>query len=274
MENSEQLKNAVKEVYSEVSKQTKEKNEVSLCGVGGDCCGFDYTIFSEDYSSLNGYCKTADLGVGCGIPTQSISIKEGDTVLDLGSGAGNDCFIARKLVGEKGKVIGLDFTPNMLLKAWENLDKMGYNNVEFRFGDIENMPISDSIIDCVISNCVINLVPNKEKAFSEIYRVLKPNGIFSVSDVVLSKNVSDKIRNQIDLYAGCVSGAISKDDYFEIIKKAGFSFDIKKEKEIELKKENLVKLLSEEDANEFIENDIHIYSITIVGKKKDGLICK
>jgi arsenite methyltransferase len=267
MDNNEKLKEAVKEIYSAVSEQSKDINEKSLCGAASECCGFDYTIFSEDYSNLKGYCKTADLGVGCGIPTQSISIKEGDYVLDLGSGAGNDCFIARSLVGEKGKVIGLDFTPKMLKKAWDNCDKMKYNNVEFRFGDIEDIPVATGIIDVVISNCVINLVPNKKKAFEEIYRVLKPSGFFSVSDVVLSKEVSEKIRSQVDLYAGCVAGAIPKDEYLGIIKSLGFDYEIKKQKEIELKKENLLKLLSEEDADEFIKNDIHIYSVTIVGKK-------
>lgn len=270
MDSNDKMKEAVKEIYSSVSEQSKDKNEKSLCGVASDCCGFDYTIFSEDYSKLNGYCKTADLGVGCGIPTQSISIKEGDYVLDLGSGAGNDCFIARSLVGEKGKVIGVDFTPKMLKKAWENCDKMKYNNVEFRFGDIEDIPVSCGIIDVVISNCVINLVPNKKKAFEEIFRVLKPSGFFSVSDVVMSKEVSDKIRSQVDLYAGCVAGAIPKDDYLSIIKNAGFDYEIKKEKEIELKKENLLKLLSEEDVDEFIKNDIHIYSITVIGKKTEN----
>jgi arsenite methyltransferase len=268
MDNNEKMKEAVKEIYSAVSQQSKDQNEKSLCGVGSDCCRFDYTIFSEDYSNLKGYCKTADLGVGCGIPTQSISIKEGDYILDLGSGAGNDCFIARSLVGEKGKVIGLDFTPKMLKKAWENCDKMNYNNVEFRFGDIEDIPVASGIIDVVISNCVINLVPNKRKAFDEIFRVLKLTGFFSVSDVVLSKEVSEKIRSQVDLYAGCVAGAIPKNEYLEIIKTVGFDYEIKKEKEIELKKENLLKLLSEEDVNEFLKNDIHIYSITIVGRKR------
>lgn len=267
MDKNEKLKEAVKEIYSTVSEQSKEKNDKSLCGVASECCGFDYTIFSEDYSNLKGYCKTADLGVGCGIPTQNISIREGDYVLDLGSGAGNDCFIARSLVGEKGKVIGLDFTPKMLKKAWENCDKMKYNNVEFRFGDVEDIPVASGLIDVVISNCVINLVPNKKKAFEEIHRVLKPSGFFSVSDVVLSKEVSDKIKGQIDLYAGCVAGAIPKDEYLSIIKNTGFDYEIKKEKEIELKKENLLKLLTEQDVDEFINNDIHIYSVTIVGKK-------
>ena len=153
--NNSDVKNNVKEGYSKIANQSKVKNEQSLCGITGSC-NVDFSIFSEDYSQINGYCENADLGLGCGIPTSSVKIKEGDTVLDLGSGAGNDCFIARKMVGNSGKVIGLDMTPEMLIKAWQNTDKMGYNNVEFRFGDIENMPISDNIIDVVISNCVIS----------------------------------------------------------------------------------------------------------------------
>jgi len=216
---------------------------------------------------MQGYCKTADLGVGCGIPTQSISLKSGDYVLDLGCGAGNDCFIARSLVGEKGKVIGLDFTPNMLKKAWENSDKMNYNNVEFRFGDIEDMPVATGIIDVVISNCVINLVPNKKKAFDEISRVLKPTGFFSISDVVMNKEIPEKMKSRVDLYAGCVAGAIIKEQYLEIIKNSGFDYEIKKEKEVVLGKENLLKFLSEEETEEYLNKDIRIYSITVVGKK-------
>jgi arsenite methyltransferase len=267
MENNEKIKEQVKEIYSGVAEQSKEKNQQTLCGVSPECCSFDYTIFSEDYSSMQGYCKTADLGVGCGIPTQSISLKSGDYVLDLGCGAGNDCFIARSLVGEKGKVIGLDFTPNMLKKAWENCDKMNYNNVEFRFGDIEDMPVATGIIDFVISNCVINLVPNKKKAFDEISRVLKPTGFFSISDVVLNKEIPEKMKSRVDLYAGCVAGAIIKEQYLDIIKNSGFDYEIKKEKEVLFGKENLLKFLSEEETEEYLSKDIRIYSITVVGKK-------
>ena len=162
MKTSEELKNTVKEKYSEIALQSKEDNAVSCCGVGSDC-GVDYTIFSEDYTKLDGYNADADLSLGCGLPTEFAQINEGDTVLDLGSGAGNDCFVSRAITGENGKVIGLDFTETMINKARENADKLGFNNVEFRQGDIENMPIGGNSIDVVVSNCVLNLVPDRSE---------------------------------------------------------------------------------------------------------------
>jgi len=161
MKTSEELKNVVKEKYSEIANQTKQENEESCCGVGG-CCTVDHAVFAEDYSKLGGYNSDADLGLGCGIPTEFAQIKEGDTVLDLGSGAGNDCFVDRELVGASGKVIGVDMTDVMIDKARENAEKLNFNNVEFRKGDIESLPIGGNRIDTVISNCVLNLVPDKE----------------------------------------------------------------------------------------------------------------
>jgi ubiquinone/menaquinone biosynthesis C-methylase UbiE len=268
--NGDQIKEKVKEVYTEVVNQPKKQNDESLCGVGGgSCCGIDYTIFSEDYTKLEGYCKNADLGLGCGNPTEGVKIQEGDVVLDLGCGAGNDCFIARNYVGKTGKVIGLDFTPQMLKKAWQNLDAMNFNNIEFRFGDIEDMPVADSIIDVVISNCVINLVPNKKKAFQEIHRVLKPSGFFTISDVVSSKELPIKIKNEANLYAGCVSGAIVKEDYLELIKNIGFSVEVRKEKDVKIPKDIMLQFLSEEEYQKFVDSQIKIMSITVVAKKID-----
>src|SRR3989338_2079512 len=178
------IKQTIKEKYGEIAKQSKEQNESSCCGAGG-CSTVDYAVFSENYNQLEGYVPDADLGLGCGLPTAFALIKKGDTVLDLGSGAGNDCFVARALTGETGKVIGVDMTEVMIAKARENAEKLNFNNVEFRLGDVESLPIGGNRIDVVISNCVLNLVPDKEKAFAEMYRVLKPGGHFSVSDVVL-----------------------------------------------------------------------------------------
>lgn len=210
MENKKEIKEIVKEKYASIVNQLKAVNESSCCGVGG-CSDVDYTIFSEDYSKLKGYNPDADLGLGCGLQTEFALIKEGDAVIDLGSGAGNDAFVARAVAGEKGKVIGIDFTEDMISKARENADKLGLNNVEFRYGVIENMPVTSDKADVIISNCVLNLVPDKVKAFREIFRVLKPGGHFSVSDVVASGELPDSIKSGAELYAGCVSGAIKKD---------------------------------------------------------------
>src|ERR1051325_2836216 len=171
MENSEEMKELVKQKYSQIALQDKEVNQSSCCGAG--CCSTEvYNIMSDDYTSLEGYNPDADLGLGCGLPTQFAKIKKGDVVIDMGSGAGNDAFIARHETGETGKVIGIDFTPAMIEKARANAEKLGFNNVEFRQGDIEKMPVGGNLADVIVSNCVLNLVPDKDRVFKEIYRVL------------------------------------------------------------------------------------------------------
>jgi arsenite methyltransferase len=273
MNNTDNLKEIVKEKYGEIANQDKATNETSCCGVGG-CATVDYTIFSEDYSQLKGYNADADLGLGCGIPTAFAQISEGQIVLDLGSGAGNDCFVAREIVGEKGKVIGVDFTDNMIEKARENADKLGFNNVEFRKGDIEQMPVGGNSIDVVISNCVLNLVPNKQKAFSETYRVLKPGGHFSVSDVVLKGNLPEKLKNDAEMYAGCVSGAIQMDEYLNIILETGFTgLEVKKEKMIMLPDEILEQYLNGNEIEKYKSGAFGIFSITVYGQKTGDNCC-
>lgn len=265
---SKDLKAIVKEKYTEIAKQSKEQNETSCCGSTGCCDSVDYTIFSDDYSNLQGYNKEADLGLGCGIPTEFAGIKEGHHVLDLGSGAGNDCFVARSIVGNKGKVTGIDFTEAMIEKARINNEKLGYKNVEFVQGDIEEMPLPDNSFDVVISNCVLNLVPDKEKAFKEIYRVLKPGGHFCVSDVVISGNLPEKIKEDAEMYAGCVSGAIAKHDYLELINKSNFSkITIEKEKEIEIPNSIMLNYLTLKELRKFKSDRIGIFSITVKGFK-------
>ncbi len=262
------LKDIVKEKYSEIAMQNKKENETSCCGVGGSCSGVDYTIFSENYEKLKGYNSDADLGLGCGIPTEYAKINKGDTVIDLGSGAGNDCFVARAIVGEEGKVIGIDMTEAMINKARINVEKLGFKNVQFYLGDIEKMPVIDNKADVVISNCVLNLVPDKTKAFSEIYRVLKPNGHFSISDVVLVGTLPENLEKAAEMYAGCVSGAIQKNDYLEIIKKAGFvNIKILKEKNIKIPDEILLKYINQKELDEFKEANIGIFSITVYAVK-------
>ncbi len=215
METQNNLKELVKQKYSEIALQDKETNEASCCG--STCCSTElYNIMSDDYNELEGYNPDADLGLGCGLPTQFAKIKQGDIVVDLGSGAGNDAFIARHEAGETGKVIGIDFTPAMIDKARANAEARGFNNVEFRQGDIENMPLTSHVADVIISNCVLNLVPNKDGVIKEIFRVLKPGGHFSISDIVIEGSLPKNIQEAAEMYAGCVSGAIQKQVYLEV----------------------------------------------------------
>ena len=232
METQDQIKEMVKQKYAEIALQDKDQNQSSCCGSG--CCSTEvYNIMSDDYTQLEGYNADADLGLGCGLPTQFAKIKKGDVVIDLGSGAGNDAFIARHETGETGKVIGIDFTPAMVERARQNAEVRGFNNVEFRQGDIEKMPVTSDAADVIVSNCVLNLVPNKDGVFKEIFRVLKPGGHFSISDIVLVGELPTEIRSAAEMYAGCVAGAIQKEVYLELIKTNGFSdITIQKEKPI------------------------------------------
>ena len=262
-----ELKEIVKAKYSEIALQDKETNMSSCCGAGG-CSTEVYNIMSDDYTKMDGYVADADLGLGCGLPTEFAKIKEGDVVVDLGSGAGNDCFVARRSTGTSGKVIGVDFTPAMIDKARANAEKMGYNNVEFRQGDIENMPITDNAADVVVSNCVLNLVPNKHAVLSDIYRVLKPGGHFSISDVVLVGTLPNELRNAAEMYAGCVSGAIQKEVYLELIKACGFkNVVLQKEKPISIPSDILKNYLSEADIVKFNQSDLGIFSVTVYAEK-------
>jgi len=267
METSEDLKKIVKEKYGEIALQSKEQNESSCCGVGG-CATVDYAVFSESYAGKEGYNADADLGLGCGLPTEFAQIKSGDTVVDLGSGAGNDCFVARAIAGTSGKVIGIDFTDVMIEKARENAEKLGLNNVEFRQGDIEKIPMTANKADVVISNCVLNLVPDKQKAFSEIFRILKPGGHFSISDVVLAGELPEEIQKAAEMYAGCVSGAIQKNQYLDMIKASGFeNISIQKEKQIDLPDGILSNYISADRIREYRDSKAGIYSITVYGDK-------
>src|SRR5437867_4086967 len=190
---TQNIKQLVREKYSEIALQDKETNQSSCCGSG--CCSTESDhIMADDYKELEGYNPDADLGLGCGLPTQFAKIKKGDTVIDLGSGAGNDAFIARHETGETGKVIGIDFTPAMIERARKNTEVRGFNNVEFRQGDIEEMPVTSNKADVIVSNCVLNLVPNKDGVIKEIYRVLKPGGHFSISDIVLEGELPNAIK--------------------------------------------------------------------------------
>jgi arsenite methyltransferase len=267
---AEQLKELVKEKYGQIADQSKDANASSCCGATG-CSTIDYTIMADDYTNLKGYVADADLGLGCGLPTEFAHIKTGDTVIDLGSGAGNDAFVARSITGETGKVIGIDFTDKMVAKAKLNAEKLGYTNVEFRQGDIENMPLAGNVADVVVSNCVLNLVPDKKQAFAETFRVLKKGGHFSVSDIVLVGELPEGLQKSAELYAGCVSGAIQKSDYLNIIQQAGFSdITLQKEKRIRLPEDILKDYLTADQVAEFNTGKTGIFSITVYAKKPEA----
>jgi len=273
MTTEEQMKELVKQKYSEIALQDKATNESSCCGSG--CCSTEvYNIMSDDYSQLEGYNPDADLGLGCGLPTQFAKIKKGDTVIDLGSGAGNDCFIARQETGEAGKVIGIDFTPAMIDKARANAEKLNFNNVEFRQGDIGKMPVTANVADVVISNCVLNLVPDKNGVIKEIFRVLKPGGHFSISDIVLQGALPAGIQQAAEMYAGCVSGAVQKQEYLDMIENNGFrNIAIQKEKTITIPDDILANYLGADEIAAFRSGNTGIYSVTVYAEKPSDAAC-
>lgn len=270
MEKSKEIKEEVKSRYTKI---VSGKNEGCGC-IPSSCCGpvqidgISLTTMNESYDNIEGHVPEADYQLGCGIPTEFANINLGDVVVDLGSGAGNDVFVARSFVGEFGKVIGIDMTEAMFRKAEENKAKLGFRNVEFYHGEIENIPLENNIADKVISNCVLNLVPSKQKAFQEIYRILKPNGMFCVSDIVLEGTLSDKILNSKELYTGCIAGAIQQEEYLRIIESVGFKeVTVRKVKEISLSDDFLLLYLNEEELADYRMQNPKIRSITVTGIK-------
>lgn len=274
MNSDQEIKKIVKEKYAEIALATSKQpccdssDETSCCGSQNKKV-IAYSMINDDYSKLDGYVADADLNLGCGLPTEFAGIKKGDTVIDLGSGAGNDVFIARSIVGESGKVIGLDFTEEMLAKANQNKEKLGYKNIEFKLGEIEQMPFENNAADVVVSNCVLNLVPDKNKAFAEIYRILKPGAHFCVSDIVIKGELNPELRKSAAMYAGCVAGALKQEEYLDIIKQSGFqNVEIKKTKRNDLPDDLLKNYLDEEGIKSYKEKVEGIFSITVVGYKK------
>ena len=270
MNTNEEIKEMVKQKYAEIALQNQETNASSCCGSGG-CSTEVYNIMTDDYDHLEGYNPDADLKLGCGLPTEFAKIEKGNFVVDLGSGAGNDCFVARAETGETGKVVGIDFTPEMIEKARNNADKLGFNNVEFRLGDIENIPLMSNVADVVVSNCVMNLVPNKTKAFAEVQRILKPTGHFSISDIVLEGDLPEKIKNAAEMYAGCVASAIQMEDYLKIIENSGFkNMTLQKKKPIIVPDDILKNYLTDEEIQQYKDSSTRIYSITVYAEKVVG----
>ncbi len=266
VDNNKNIKEVVKEKYGAIALSVLPDE-----GSCGCCTGqyIDYTVMSDDYSRVEGYVSSADLGLGCGIPTEFADIKDGESVLDLGSGAGNDAFVARRYVGPGGKVTGLDMTPEMVAKAKENNSKLQYDNVEFILGEIEQMPLDDESFNLIISNCVLNLVPDKSRAFSEMFRVMKHGGRFCISDIVLNGALPEKIREGVLMYAGCVAGAVQKHEYLDTISEAGFvNTQIKKQKAIHLPDEILLQYVSPEELTEIRRNPNLVESVTVYGEKK------
>ncbi len=266
MNTPDEIKKTVKEKYAQIAKSP---DDTGCCS--SSCCGSDSEIFNiklDDYANLKGYMPEADLGLGCGLPTEFAGIREGDTVVDLGSGAGNDVFIARNETGPFGKVIGIDMTREMIDKAEKNKVKLGYTNVEFKLGDIENLPVEDNTVDVVISNCVLNLVPDKKKAFSEIFRILKPGARFCVSDIVIHGEIPEELSKSAAMYACCISGALKEDEYISIINVTGFrNIEIKKSKQILLPDTLLAEYLTKEGMDEYHRKMKGIFSITVTGEK-------
>ena len=274
MDAENKLKEIVKDRYAKIAEQGKAENAASCCGATTPSNKV-YNIMMDDYSETGGYVEEADLGLGCGLPTAFAKIKRGDTVIDLGSGAGNDCFVARHEVGVEGKVIGVDFTPIMIQKARENADKLGFNNVEFREGDIDDMPVNDEVANVVVSNCVLNLVPNKPKVMGEIFRVLKPGGHFSISDIVLVGDLPKALREDAEMYAGCVAGAIQRKDYLKMIEDCGFeNLQVQKEKAITIPEDILTKYMTDEEVKAFNGGSTGIYSVTVYAEKPGATLVK
>jgi arsenite methyltransferase len=270
METPLNVKELVMEKYSKIALQDKETNQNSCCGSGG-CSTEVYNIMADDYTALEGYQADADLGLGCGLPTQFAKIKKGDTVIDLGSGAGNDAFIARHETGEAGRVIGIDFTPAMIDRARQNAAVRKFNNVEFRQGDIENMPVAANSADVVVSNCVLNLVPNKDGVIKEIYRVLRPSGHFSISDIVLEGELPKELKEAAEMYAGCVAGAIQKQVYLDLIKANGFTdIIVQNDKPVIIPDDILGRYLSPGQITAFRHSGTGIRSITVYAEKPAG----
>jgi len=264
------LKLIVQEKYSKIAQKSWIQNTSGCCGTSG-CCdtsGAEFSMIGNEYSHMEGYLPDADLNLGCGVPTQFAGIKEGDAVLDLGSGAGNDSFVVRAIVGEKGLVTGLDFTEAMVAKARINNQKMGYSNVQFIQDDIEEMPLSNNTFDVIVSNCVLNLVPNKAKAFTNMFRVLKPGGHFCISDVVIKGTLPEKLRKDADMYVGCVAGALNIDEYLDIISASGFeNITVHRQHETPVPPKILSNYLNPKEIKEYKNGINGIFSITVTAFK-------
>jgi SAM-dependent methyltransferase len=286
---SQRLKELVREKYAQIAREAPKPGDPPALRTSSPCCSpaaspcccapaaepSASTYYSEDvagikeaYGKLDGHMDEADLGLGCGLPTEHAGLAPGQTVVDLGSGAGNDVFIARSVVGDTGRVIGIDMTPEMIGKARANAERRGFKNVEFRLGDIEALPVDAAAADVVVSNCVLNLVPDKRLAFAEIFRILKPGGRFCVSDIVLRGELPAKLQEVAELYVGCVAGALDAEEYLAIIHDMGFTgIDIKVAKRLDLPDEYILKHIGAEELAAYRASGAAVLSITVVGTR-------
>jgi len=277
---SERLKALVREKYGRIAEDAPGPGGCCRPTAPGSCCSPEAnpsaaTDYSGDiagvkdaYGKLEGHLAEADLGLGCGLPTEHAGLAPGQTVVDLGSGAGIDAFIAREAVGETGRVIGVDMTPEMIARARANAERRGFRNVEFRMGDIESLPVDDAAADVVVSNCVLNLVPDKRRAFAEIFRILKPGGRFCVSDIVLEGGLPAGLREAAELYVGCIAGAIEAAEYLDIIRKAGFAaVEVKSSKRIDIPDEALLGHIGTAGLAAYRSSGAAVLSVTVVGTR-------
>jgi SAM-dependent methyltransferase len=269
MKTGEQMRDAVRRKYAEIARTRTTGTARSCCGTAqADADADTVNMIGDAYEGTAGYVADADLGLGCGLPVEHAGLEPGQTVLDLGCGAGLDAFVARNEVGAGGRVIGVDMTAEMIAKARANADRLGLENVEFRLGEIEHLPVRSGTVDVVISNCVLNLVPDKRRAFAEIFRVMKPGGHFCISDIVASRELPEWVKGVAEAYAGCVSGAIPKDDYLDVIAENGFSrVEVKAERRIEVPDDVLRRHLTPEQRREAGSSDLHVMSVTVTAVK-------
>jgi len=270
---NEYLQADVNEKYPASARLSDQQKETSCCDNSG-CGGIENSNFNNSFEKQKGCNPVVDPGVGYGLLMEFAHIKPGDTVVDLGSGDGNDCFAARKLVGKTGKIIGIDISESMIEKARKTAQNIGFKNVVFRPGDIGQMPITTFEADVVISNSVLNLIPDKENVFDEIYRILKPGGHFSVSDVAITGSLPLEIKEAAGMLTGCVSGTIELKTYLQIIRASGFvNIEVQKKKAIHLPDEVLLKYLNNLQLEEFKSPDKGIFSVTVYGERPKQCCC-
>jgi SAM-dependent methyltransferase len=268
MTSEDEIRTLVRERYGAIVREGASCCAPAACGCGPAIAPDGLNTIGDAYAGVAGHLAEADLKLGCGLPTRYAALAAGETVLDLGSGAGNDAFIARHEVGPGGRVIGVDMTPEMIVKARSNASKLGYDNVEFRLGEIERMPVVAGSVDVVISNCVLNLVPDKSGAFAEMFRVLRPGGRFCVSDIVATGELPPPVRAAAALYVGCVAGAAREADYLALLDEAGFrQVQIAEAKPVALPDDALTPHMDAMELEAFRAAGISLKSVTVLGVK-------